>query len=129
MNVLVAIRLECLRIAAGDEAKAKTLESFVRRGIARKDLQGAGCGGCAGRKPPNKRARTLEECHALLHSSAPALTGVRMQEMSVAQLITDGDLVFAQADADRIDAALGRVGLRRGMNEVAIGAWATGIKA
>lgn len=122
MRALIALRLECLRMAGADVAKAKQLEAFVRRGITRKEMQDQGCGGCSG-KASGKLTGTPPDRHSLLHSSAPAVTGVRMQDMTVLTLVSDADLVFSQTDADRVDAALARHGLRRGMTAAQLNVW------
>ena len=122
MNVLVAIRLEAARLAEGDLGKAAAIEKWVRRGIRRDEL----AGGCKCRDARKRALDTPAERHDLLHQSAPALTGVRMQDMTVAQLVTDADLVFTQRDGERIDAVLKRYGLARGMSATEIGAWVAG---
>lgn len=122
MNTLAAIRLEAVRLAEGDLIKAACIEKWVRRGIRRDEL----AGGCKCRESRKRSLDTPAERHALMHQQAAALTGVRMQDMTVAQLVTDGDLVFTPADGERIDAVLKRYGLRRGMSAQDVGAWVAG---
>lgn len=122
MNTLAAIRLEAVRLAEGDLKKAAAIEKWVRRGIRRDEL----AGGCKCREARKRALDTPAERHDLLHQSAPALTGVRMQDMTVAQLVTDADLVFTQRDGERIDGVLKRYGLARGMSATEIGAWVAG---
>lgn len=128
MNPLVAIRIECLRLAI--EARDKTsltqdsitaaagvFERHVRRGIRRTDL-GGGCG-CIG----SDSADAQRKRQALLHEDARAAIDGRLESMTIAQLVTDADLVFAPQDAERIDRALARLSLRRGITGDALSAW------
>lgn len=131
MNPLVAIRLECLRLAlteatsttaisAGNVcAVAKIYEKHARRGIRIADL-GGGCG-CGGKKADGAEAQRKRQ--QLLHEDARALLGEPMEQMTLVNLVTDYDLVFPQAAADRIDAKLKGYGLKRNVSGDDLGKW------
>lgn len=128
MNPLIGIRLECLRLAIqagpGNSTTlalelAKHYEKHVRRGIRIADL-GGGCG-CGG-----KNSNTVGAARArqqLLMQDAKALIGLRIEPMTLAQLVTDYDLTFPQADAERIDAVLRKYQLRRNVTGDCLAKW------
>lgn len=141
MNPLVLIRLECLKLAARDfiwddntptpETKyvieaAKVYEKHVLRGIRIADLGiriadlGSGCG-CGGKQADSADAQRKRQ--QLLHEDARALLGEPMEQMTVVNLVTDYDLVFPQAAADRIDAKLKCYGLKRNVSGDDLGKW------
>lgn len=128
MNPLVFIRLECLRVAMQDRhgvgpddaiKAAKQYEKHVRRGIRIADL-GGGCG-CNGKQADSADARRKRQM--LLHEDARALLGEPMEQMTVVNLVTDYDVVFPQAAADRIDAKLKGYGLKRNVSGDDLGKW------
>ena len=133
MNPLVAIRLECLRLASGDIAYdggaikpdmkavlviANEYEKHVRRGLRNDQLAG-GCG-CSGNAGSSDAQRKRQQ---LLHEDAKALLDKSLEPMTLVQLVTDYDLVFPQAAADRIDAKLKAYGLRRNITGEDVGKW------
>lgn len=112
MNPLVAIRIECLRLAVQRNesnviATAKTLEKHVRRGISRADLAG-GCG-CGQR---TESADAQRKRQVLLHEDVRALIDPRMAAMTLSQLITDPELLLAPDDAQAVNERLARMSLR-----------------
>lgn len=124
MNPLIAIRLECLRLAAGvtdtDTSvvqAAARFEKYVRRGISRAELAG-GCE-CSG----SETAEAQRKRQLLLHEDARAAIDGRLESMTIAQLVTDADLMIPPQDSARIDAALARLKLRRGVTGDALAAW------
>jgi hypothetical protein len=134
VNPLVGIRLECLRLATAEityagepitpDTKtvidvAKVYEKHVRRGIRIADL-GGGCG-CHGKTADSADAQRKRQM--LLHENVRALLGEHMEQMTLAQLVTDYDLVFPQSAADRIDAKLKRYGLKRNVSGDDVGKW------
>lgn len=134
MNPLVPIRLECLRLAQtqithkGDVynpdphaviESAKAYEKHVRRGIRTADL-GGGCG-CGGGKATSQQAKRARQ--AMLDQDAKAMIDARIDTMSLAALVTDYDLIFPQADAERIDAALAKLSLRRNVTGTDLAKW------
>lgn len=134
MNPLVFIRLECLKLAAQDfiwddgtpqpETKyvieaAKVYEKHVRRGMRIADL-GGGCG-CGGKQADSAEAQRKRQM--LLHENAKALLDARLEPMTLMQLVTDYDLTFPQADADRIDATLRKYQLRRNVTGDCLAKW------
>lgn len=127
MNPLIGIRLECLRIAMQHPqtfttdaaiAAAKQYEKHVRRGIRNADL-GGGCG-CGGKANTAEAQRKRQQ---LLMQDAKALIGLRIEPMTLAQLVTDYDLTFPQADAERIDAVLRKYALRRNVTGDCLAKW------
>jgi len=128
MNPLVFIRLECLRVAMQDRhgvgpddaiKAAKQYEKHVRRGIRIADLGGGcGCGGKSSNTVGAARAR-----QQLLMQDAKALIGLRIEPMTMSQLVTDYDLTFPQADAERIDAVLRKYALRRNVTGDDLAKW------
>lgn len=127
MNPLIGIRLECLRIAIQHPqtfttdaaiAAAKQYEKHVRRGIRIADL-GGGCG-CGGKA---NTAEAQRKRQMLLHENAKALLDQGLEPMTLAQLVTDYDIVFPQAAADRIDAKLKGYGLRRNVTGDDVAKW------
>lgn len=127
MNPLIGIRLECLRLAIqacpGNSTTntldlAKHYEKHVRRGIRIADL-GGGCG-CSGKSDTAEAKRKRQQ---LLQQDVKTLIGVRIEPMTLLQLVTDYDLTFPQDDADRIDAALRKYQLRRNVTGVGLSQW------
>lgn len=128
MNPLIGIRLECLRLAqtAGTGGLtveqilelAKMYEKHVRRGIRIADL-GGGCG-CGGKSDTAEAKRKRQQ---LLQQDVKTLIGVRIEPMTLLQLVTDYDLSFPQDDADRIDAALRKYQLRRNVTADGLAKW------
>lgn len=133
MNPLIAIRLECLRLAQtqvtwqgdvytpdtkGAIEAAKVYEKHVRRGIRIADL-GGGCG-CGGKNNTGDAKRKRQH---LLLENAKALIDLRIEPMTLAQLVTDYDLTFPQGDADRIDAVLRKYALRRNVTGDCLAKW------
>lgn len=116
MNPIALIRLEAARIAAGNVEQARAIEKFVRRGIRIADL-GGGCG-CRSNSADAQRKR-----QQLLVQDAKALIDTRIEAMTLMQLVTDYDLVFAQADADRIDAVLVKYRLKRNVTGHDLARW------
>lgn len=127
MNPLVFIRLECLRVAMQDRhgvgpddaiKAAKQYEKHVRRGIRIADL-GGGCG-CGGKSNTAEARRKRQQ---LLLQDAKALIDGRIETMALSWLVTDYDLTFPQADADRIDAVLRKYQLRRNVTGDDLAKW------
>lgn len=133
MNPLIGIRLECLRLATAEityagepitpDTKtvldiAKQYEKHVRRGIRIADL-GGGCG-CGGKANAADAQRKRQQ---LLIQDAKALIDLRIEPMTLAQLVTDYDLTFPQGDADRIDAVLRKYQLRRNVTGDCLAKW------
>lgn len=133
MNPLIGIRLECLRLATAEityagepitpDTKtvlgiAKEYEKHVRRGIRIADLgSSCGCGGKADTADAQRKRQML------LHENAKALLDQGLEPMTLAQLVTDYDLVFPQAAAERIDAKLKGYGLRRNVTGDDVAKW------
>lgn len=127
MNPLVAIRLECLRIAMQDRhgvgpddaiKAAKAYEKHVRRGIRTADLGGA-CGCAKGAESQEAQGKRQK----LLHELARNVVGLPLGAMTLAQLVTDRHLGLPQDDAERVDKELTRIGLRREVTGPELGEW------
>jgi len=123
MNPLVAIRIECLRLAVQRNesdviATAKALERHVRRGISRADLAG-GCG-CGQR---TEGADAQRKRQVLLHEDVRALIDPRMNAMTLSQLITDPDLMLSPDDAHSVNANLARMGLKTAVTGADLQYW------
>jgi len=133
VNPLIGIRLECLRLASQDIAygtqairpntdhvlaTAKAYEKLVRRGIRIADL-GGGCG-CGGKSNTGEAKRKRQQ---LLLENAKALIDLRIEPMTLSQLVTDYDLMFTPADAHRIDVALRKYQLRRNVTGDDLAKW------
>ena len=123
MNPLVALRIECLRLAVQRNesnviATAKTLEKHVRRGISRADLAG-GCG-CGQR---TESADAQRKRQVLLHEDVRALIDPRMAAMTLSQLITDPDLMLSPDDAHSVNVKLARMGLKTAVTGADLQYW------
>lgn len=123
MNPLVAIRIECLRLAVQRPepdviATATAMEKHVRRGISRADLAG-GCG--CGKRADSADAQRKRQM--LLHEDVRALIDPRMAAMTLSQLITDPDLLLAPDDAHAVNERLARMSLRTSVTGADLQFW------
>ena len=137
MNPIVVIRLEALRLAlaAGAQmpvrpqngaefvALAKEFEQSMRRGLTIEKLGGShGCGGgCAGKSANSPEAKRKRQ--QLLTQDVRALISPTLDEMTLAQLVTDYDITLTREQSAVVDNALAKLQLCRGSTGTCVAQW------